>query len=164
VQGQYAHLLHKTFPQRAEGIVQVCTQAVAAPGTQQGWQIVHSFEDFAQRSGDAELQVEAKLLSAYYLSLKDTSRHKVIAALEGVVAEATRKGTVQTKARALKTAGDYYWQTVENYELAFENYIELSATLEALPDSAYPDKLFNFILISNAYYRLVNIGKSSTRC
>ena len=150
---QYEHLLHKTFPQRWQAIVQLSAQAAGAPDTEQGWQIVRSFQVFAEQSGDVELEVEAKLLSAYYLSLKDTSRQKVIAALESVVAEATRKGTVQSKARALKTLGDYYWQTVENYELAFENYIALSATLEALPDTAYPDKLFNFILIANAYYR-----------
>lgn len=152
VHGQFSHLLHKPYAQRAEAIKQIYHQVLEAPSAEKAYAMIDAFAAFARRSGDKELQFEARLMKAFYRSKQNVAREQVVAGFEAVIADAKQQGITQIAARGLDVLGQYYWHQVGNYELAFEHYIGLAQVLATMPDEAYPDKMASLRSISYAYY------------
>jgi tetratricopeptide (TPR) repeat protein len=149
---QYQHLLNRPYAQRAEDIKQIYIRVYESKSANQALGIIDSLKAFAKQSGDNELKLEARLLRTFYQSKHNAEHQKVIADFEAIIGEANQQKVAQIAARTLDVLGQYYWNEVKNYELAFEKYIALSNVLEKIPDEVYPDKMASLRSIGYAYY------------
>ncbi|HSK12546.1 MAG TPA: hypothetical protein VK907_04975, partial [Phnomibacter sp.] len=153
---QFDQLLNKTYAQRADDINQIYVKILSFNTTEQGFEFIEAFSEFAQRSGDKELVLETQIMEAYYLSVTDTSHQRTITALEATIGKARQQRVSQVEARATEVLANYYWNKLKNYELAFEQYLALTRVLAAMPDEAYPDKMAALRNIGYAHYHFAD--------
>lgn len=108
---------------------------------------------FAKKHHDKELELEAELITTYYLfkhSPKNTAW--VTSHFEQVIKHAIENKNLQVQARSYHLFANYYWDAIGNYELAFEQYFHLEKVLDQIPEETFPDKLNHLYQIGFAYY------------
>ncbi len=158
---QWDHLLHKTYPQRFRSLDTVYINILNIRDTTSAFASVASLRAFAVRNHDSDLELEADLLKAYYLTFWCKSQTaRITAMLHGLSARAAAQNNVQINTRAHKVLGDYYWADVKNYELAFETFIKQEALLNTVSSEELPDKTYHLSNIAHAYHNFSDYKKA----
>lgn len=158
---QWDHLLHKTYPQRVESLDKIYINTVNTGDTASAFASIASLRNFAVRHHDDDLELEADLLKAYYLTFWCKSQTaRITAMLHDLSARAAAQNNIQINTRAHKVLGDYYWADVKNYELAFETFIKQEALLNTVSSEELPDKTYHLTNIAHAYHNFSDYKKA----
>ncbi|OJV18044.1 MAG: hypothetical protein BGO21_14625 [Dyadobacter sp. 50-39] len=153
VSAQWSHLLHKTYAQRFDDINKVYVQTVSNRDSASAFAYLGSMKKFAAEHGDRELEMEADLLKAYYLTYwYPALNHQITPLLELLITRASDLKSVPLRARSYKVLGDYYWAGMKNYELGFETFIRQEGLLNRVDTDVLPDKAYHLANIAHAYH------------
>lgn len=158
--GQWDHLLHKTYPQRFHDVNKIYLSVIGNNDSVSAFASVASIKDFAIKHRDNDLELEADLLKAYYLTVwHKTQTKRIVAMLHNLAARAAEQANIQISARSHKVLGDYYWSD-RNYELAFETFILQENFLNKVDTDELPDKTYHLINIAHAYHDFSDYKKA----
>lgn len=158
---QWDHLLHRTYPQRFRSLDTVYINTLNMRDTASAFASVASLRAFAVQNHDNDLELEADLLKAYYLTYWYKGQtERITAMLQDLSARAAAQNNVQINTRAHKVLGDYYWADVKNYELAFETFIKQEALLNTVSSEELPDKTYHLTNIAHAYHNFSDYKKA----
>lgn len=160
---QYPQLLGLTYSQRAEQIWDIYELALKGSVASESDQKVSVFEQFAEKSEDKELMLDAGLLRTMHLmKFRPQVQSLILHRLDSLFEAASKVGFKQLLPRITRSRAEYYWNDVGNYELGFEAYDRLNAMLPSLSVSVYPDKAFDLFAMANAYYTFKDYHKALT--
>jgi tetratricopeptide (TPR) repeat protein len=158
--GQWDHLLHKTYPQRFYDLNKIYLGIIGNGDSTSAFASVGSMKDFAIAHRDSDLELEADLLKAYYLTVwHRTQTQRIVAMLHNLAAKAAEQHNIQISVRSQKVLGDYYW-IERNYELAFETFIVQESLLNKVDTDVLPDKTYHLINIAHAYHNFSDYKKA----
>ncbi len=113
---------------------------------------VNEITTYARAHQDLELELEMELLWAYYLTKQKTTRDAGMHALRVLFHKSGEEGIAHIRIRALRVLAECYWNDFENFERAFEVYLQMEEALQEVTATAYPDKLMDLNRIALAYY------------
>ncbi len=153
-QPAFDSVLHKSYFKRIDSLKKIIDRITKLKDDSAGaFQQIEKFRQFAIKHGDKEIEMEADMIPAYYFSRnRPDNRALVISTLQNVINKAEAKGMMIIQARAMVMLSDYYFKTVGNYVLAFEEYFKLEKLIEQISYDAFPDKLTIMNNIGEAYF------------
>jgi tetratricopeptide (TPR) repeat protein len=159
--GQHKNLVNKTYPQRYEATCALYLRLIPNPDSLSAFREADEIKALALSHADKDLELEIDLLKAYYLTVWHTRDVVVIQKkLDKLIENALIAKNLQIYVRAKKVLGDYYWDGLKNYELAFETYIVLEQALRKVGGKDLPDKVFHLQNMANAYHHFSDYRKA----
>ena len=159
--GQQKKLLNKTFAQRYTEVGKIYVRAISNADSSIAFREANALKKLALRYQDKDLELEMDLLKAYYLTVWHKKERAAIEhRIQQLSNDAVVAGDLQIQARAAKVLGDYYWFTLNNYELAFETYVTLEQLLRKISSRDLPDKVYHLQNMAQAYHNFSDYKKA----
>jgi|GEM_PF-360721 len=150
---QYQQFMHKPHAERISEMQDLYRTIIALEDSVAISKKTEEIKSFARKNKDKEMEMEMDLLMAYHnIQFKKHRSGKCISDLKLIISKADKEGITHIKIRAIRVLADYYWHTVKNYELAFEQYLLQEKEIDKVSASEYPEKPRDLAEIGMAYY------------
>ncbi len=150
---QYNNLIGKKYPQRVINLYKIYGNVISAKDTIAANIIVSNLRTLAIKNNDKELEIEADFIKALDYEHKHYNQfQKGIKELQKVAVKAQSNNYEVILPKIYRVIGEAYWEGMNNYELAFENYYKMLKVQNQFTDLQCPDKALNFVTIGNAFY------------
>lgn len=154
--GQYEALLHKSYAEKMPVLDTMHARLMLLPTMDAAKRASQEMEVFGVKQKDKEIVLEAPLFLAYYIkekykNSKDSSQ-LIVNSFREVANRAEINNILHIELRALMTLAEYYWLDIENYEMAFETYIEVDRLLKRTNYHAFPNIVQYYKVIGERYY------------
>jgi len=153
---QYSFLLHKPYRDKVEIIDTFYARIVAITDTAVALKEIKNLEKFGRDNKDRELELEGELLKAYYyVTLTQKNRQvneATLQKLQVIAAKGKKENYLHIEARAIRVMAEYYWRWLGNYELAFENYLNLNDIISKTNEHDFPNLAEYYYLIGEPYF------------
>jgi tetratricopeptide (TPR) repeat protein/DNA-binding CsgD family transcriptional regulator len=149
----YDGLLKGSYAEKVEQIHELYNQLLAEKDSAAVARKVTAFRQFAQKHRNTELDLEMDLFTAYYHAcILKIPAEQAVPGLKAVIERAAEAQVWHVEIRGLRVLADYYWEELQNYELAFEQYLLQDRALSTLSAADYPDMARDLQKIGQAYY------------
>ncbi len=107
----------------------------------------------ADKYDNPVLDLEADYIRLYCKKTRgSTGDIAMISGLHEVIKKSKVEGITDLEERSTKTLADYYWTTIQNYELAFEYYLKADYLLQQLDPETFPFWKQHYNDIARAFY------------
>lgn len=154
-------LLNKTYAQRYTEVGEIYIRAIGNPDSALAFREVNQLRELAIERGDKDMELETDLLKVYYLTVwYKKERKRIEQTNRKLLEEAAAVENLQIQTRACKVLGDYYWFTLNNYELGFETYMILEELLQKISSRELPDKVYHLQNMAQAYHNFSDYRKA----
>lgn len=154
--GQYEALLHKPYPEKLSAIDSLYHQLNNLHDIDSAKKMAQTITAYGKKNKDKEIRLEADLFLANYIKEQYKNNKDSVALIvnsfQQVATKAEEKKVLQIELRALMTLAEYYWLDLENYEMAFETYIEVDRLLKGTGYHTFPNRVQYYKVIGERYY------------
>ncbi|WP_157977271.1 hypothetical protein [Taibaiella helva] len=149
----YNAILHKPYKDKVWWIDSFYRAVVAIRDSSQAFAVSSRLREEAIAAKDRELALEADLFDAYYrwYHYREDKTHLLDRFMQ--LRETGRKEHyLHIEARSLYVIAKTYWRIIQNYELAFEYYLQLDQLMQQTNAYSFPDITEYYHEIGKAYY------------
>ncbi len=153
VHAQYEYLLHKSYVQKADKMHHVFDSILRFNDLEIVSKESQKLRELAIDKNDKSLQFEVDLFELFVTAVFFAKpQSESIKAYKELIQKAEKEGVWHTKLNATRALAEYYWKFLNNYELAFEQYLILDNELQKVNSKDYPQKARDYTQIGESYY------------
>jgi DNA-directed RNA polymerase specialized sigma24 family protein len=152
-QNRYEGLLNKTHAQRVELLLPFYHIVLLKEDSALIFRKIDSVRQVADRNEDDDLQMEVSLMYAHYFYYrKYFNGERTLSIIDSVRQEAVKRKKVWAEALAENMAALHNFQTLQNYELAFEHHQRVYNLIKDLSPQEFPHKQNCLSQMGDEYY------------
>ncbi len=154
---QYEYLLHKPYAERQRLLREInldIVDAINGKNPAPAFARMLVIEDMARKAGDEELLLETQVMYAWLALQLDTANRqnsKYEKELLTLLDKAQAIESVPIEITIRDRLGNYYYNYVQKYNKAFEQFLVLYQKVKDIPVTVMPEK-YNYICIIGASY------------
>lgn len=146
-------LVNKPYRDRIIGLYKYYSENHKETNVERLKQRIKNVVDIAEKNNDDELLMEAYFMEALSYNYDVyNSPQKSIGALTKLLKEVKKADYEIIIPKIYRRIGEVYWSSLNNYELAFENYYKMLEAQKPYQSSECPDIAQNFATIGEAFY------------
>ncbi|MDO5607117.1 MAG: tetratricopeptide repeat protein [Capnocytophaga sp.] len=153
----YKDLLHKSYYTHSQAYDSLQARFLTISSSAEAKRIAKEIKQFAKKNKDPHLSLMSDYWYAYYV--KDRCKENpdstavIVALFQDVIKRSKREKNEVLATRVLFDISEYYWIDVQNYELAFENYIQTGKNMAELSLDTFPESVYIYGMIAERFYR-----------
>ncbi|MCE6991158.1 hypothetical protein [Dyadobacter sp. CY323] len=152
-QAQYEHLLGKSYSEKMAGIHSMYKDLINIPDSLQRAKKAEQIRIFARANHDKALELNVDFFMVFWNAFYQRQPKNIaLNKLKQQLASASKGNVDFLRARSLRALAEFYWNFLENYELAFEQYLLLDKELASTNPEDYPEMARDLMQIGKAYY------------
>jgi DNA-directed RNA polymerase specialized sigma24 family protein len=152
-QNRYEGLLNKTHAQRVQLLLPFYHTVLIQEDSALIFRKIDSVRQVADAHGDDDLQMEVSLMYAHYFYYrKYFNGERTLSIIDSVKKEAVKRKKVWAEALAENMAALHNFQTLQNYELAFEHHQRVYNLIKDLSPHEFPHKQNCLSQMADEYY------------
>lgn len=155
VQAQYNHLTNLTGKNREQEIRKICDSIYYAPDTVTAFAIADRFRTYAQKNNNDSLVLHIDLCRAFVNSRRFAApedQDRLYTVFKDLLQKAIKKKFITNEINIRDVIANFYWDRLDNYELALQEYNTLNRLIERVSLSSFPDKIKIYFHIGYAYF------------
>jgi DNA-binding CsgD family transcriptional regulator len=157
VRADYAHLVHQPHGVRYQYLVKFYMDTLITADSVYIFNTINQVKQLAQDNNDEDLLMEAKFMRAHYFFTRSFYNGKIpvetnLAIFNEVLKEAQDKHILWAEAWTEDMLAFYYYEVLQEYELAFEHYNHMYQLLKDMKPKDFPHKLDCLNQLGNQYY------------
>jgi DNA-directed RNA polymerase specialized sigma24 family protein len=152
-QNSYESLLNKTHAQRVQPLLHFYHTVLIDEDSALIFRKIDSVRQLANAHDDEDLQMEVSLMYAHYFYYRDYfAGEKALFIIDSVKREAVARKKIWAEALAENMAALHNFQTLHNYELAFEHHQRVYNLIRDLSPQEFPHKQNCLSQMGDEYY------------
>ena len=152
INAQYEFIIHKNIWDRNIAFDSISQTVLKYNNEQLNYEL-DKIRNLAKENNDEVLKLETELVwVSYHIYHKTLNQEKIINKLEEIILLSKRSEIIDIEERARIILANYYWKIVQNYELAFENYLKADQLLQQLNPKSFPLWTKHYSKIAMAFY------------
>jgi tetratricopeptide (TPR) repeat protein len=150
---QYEKLLHKPYKEKVLGVHAMYKDLIDIKDSVQRAKRAEEIKTFARKNHDRGLELEVYFFEVFWNAFYQNQPKEIaLKALKDQLALVSEENIDFLRARALRALAEFYWKKEQNYELAFEQYIQLDKELNKTKPQDYPEMARDLMQIGQSYY------------
>ncbi len=150
---QYESLLNKKYVERAPELWKIGDSIFFQPDSTQAFRMAKNLIEFAIQHNDESLRLETELNQLHYLLAKyPRQEHRIMESFTTIIQQTVQSKSLEVELKARFLLARYYWNQMENYELALEEYNKVDRLLTTITFKEYPEKIQLLYYIGRAYF------------
>ncbi len=150
---QYESLLYKTYAQKADKMHYFFDSILRFNDINKIRSEAAKIRTLAINHNDKSLKYEVDLFELFVSSVfYSKPKNESIKAYIELIDIAEREAVWHTKLNATRALAEYYWKFLNNYELAFEQFLILDKALKFIRPEDYPQMARDYMQIGESYY------------
>ncbi len=150
---QYEPLLHKPYRENVLGIHSMYADLINIKDSTLQANKAEEIKLFARNNKDRSLENNVDFFLNFWNAFyRNQPQNVSLTKLTLQVEKYTKENIDFLLVRSLRALAEYYWKFVQNYELAFEQYLILDNELKKSKAADYPEMARDFMQIGEAHY------------
>lgn len=148
---QYKQMLHKPYKDKVEEIHKLYAEAFENEDSISMLSYIDKFKDWAEKTSDRQLVLEAELLRAYYYEKQAWDDPEKIQFLVTIAEKGKVENVPNIEGRAVQAIAAFYWQN-QDYQKAFKWYMRSARLLDRMEPEDFPNMAAHLNMIGKSYY------------
>lgn len=148
---QYKQMLHKPYKDKVKGIHNLYAHALEKEDSISTIAYIDEFKDWAEKTNDRQLVLEAELLRAYYYRKYAWDNPEKLQHLVTIAEKGKVENVPNIEERAVQAIAVFYWRK-QDYQKAFEWYMRSARLLDSMEPDDFPNMANHLNLIGKSYY------------